>query len=126
MDEHTAPGRDVFDSDGWLTMLVGQKVAYRRRYCPDGCGAKNVEENQSWQLGRDRQRSRRRGNVSNCALAGMAVSERFLSRVVRAATEQTSWGTATRNDYLPAVERKTVGDERLSNFHSAWGPFWQT
>jgi tryptophan 7-halogenase len=27
-------GRDVFDSDGWLTMLVGQKVPYRHTYTP--------------------------------------------------------------------------------------------
>ena len=44
-------GRDVFGFEGWLTMMVGQKVPYRRAFQPDG------HERQVWRAVQEANRS---------------------------------------------------------------------
>jgi tryptophan halogenase len=44
-------GRDVFGFEGWLAMMVGQNVPYRRRFVPD------EHERQAWQQVREKNRA---------------------------------------------------------------------
>jgi tryptophan 7-halogenase len=55
------PGRDVIGFEGWLSLMVGQKVPYRRNFIPDG------HERQVWRLVQQHNRT--------AAAAGLTVAQ---------------------------------------------------
>jgi hypothetical protein len=60
-------GRDAFGPEGWVTMLIGQNVPYRRKYQP------SETERRTW----------KKIQASNWALSAAGIGVAEMSKIVR-------------------------------------------